>query len=248
MGSYDDPIEFGNRAHFATTQWSIVLSAAGESSSESNVALETLCRAYWYPLYAFVRRRGYSSVDACDLTQEFFRHLLEKRSLVNVDRARGRFRSFLLASLQHFLANEWDRAHARKRGGDVTLLSFDAVAAEDSYRLEPAHNLTAERIFERRWALTLLERVLQRLQDEHVQANKGSLFEALRPTLVDSGSAGAYQDLAVEVGMSEGAVKVAVHRLRKRYRSLLLDEIAQTVASHEEVNEELHTLMAAVRD
>ena len=246
MGSYDNPNELCNRAQFATTRWSIVVSAARESSPESNAALETLCRAYWYPLYAFIRRQGFTPDDASDLAQEFFSRLLEKRCLVGVDSARGRFRSFLLVSLQNFLANEWDKARAQKRGGGSAPLSIDAVSAEASYLLEPVHDLTAERIYERRWAMTLLERVLQRLQNEYVQAQKGRLFETLQPTIVDAGGAAAYRDLGVEIGMGEGAVKVAVHRLRKRYRTLLLDEIAQTVTSQEEVDDELRALMTAV--
>jgi RNA polymerase sigma-70 factor (ECF subfamily) len=193
-----------------------------------------------------VRRRGYSSEDASDLTQAFFARLLDKRSLVEVDRAKGKFRSFLLASLQNFLANEWDKGHAQRRGGGRAPISIDAEGAEGSYRLEPAHELTAERIYERRWALTLLEQVLRRLRDEYVRSGKTQLFDALKPTLTEPGQAAAYQDIGQQIGMGEGAVKVAVHRLRKHYRQVLLDEIAQTVASREDVDDELRALMAAV--
>lgn len=246
MVPLDDECEIRHPAQFATTRWSVVLSAAQWSSPESDAALETLCRAYWYPLYAYVRRRGYSSEDASDLTQEFFARLLEKRFLASADRTKGRFRSFLLASLQHFLANEWDKANAQRRGGGRAPISIDAKAAEDSYRLEPAHDLTAEKIYERRWALTLLEQVLRRLRAEYVSSGKDDLFEALKAALIEPGQAVGYRDIGSELGMSEGAVKVAVHRLRKHYRDLLLDEIANTVASRADVEEELQTLFAAV--
>jgi RNA polymerase sigma-70 factor (ECF subfamily) len=246
MAALDGDHETGKAAQFATTRWSVVLSAAHRSSPESDAALETLCRAYWYPLYAYTRRRGYSSDDARDLTQEFFARLLENRFLASVDRAKGKFRSFLLASLKHFLANEWDKAHAQKRGGGKAPISIDAGVAECSYRLEPAYGITAEKVFERRWALTLLEQVLRRLRAEYVSSGKDHLFEALKAALVDPGEAAGYRDIGCALGMSEGAVKVAVHRLRKRYRELLVDEIAQTVASPADVDDELHALLASV--
>jgi RNA polymerase sigma-70 factor (ECF subfamily) len=234
------------KAQFDTTRWSIVVSAAQRSSPESQAALETLCRAYWHPLYAYARRRGYSFEDASDLTQEFFARLLEKGSLLQADRAKGKFRSFLLASLKHFLANQWDKASAQRRGGGRTVVSIDATAADTWYGLQPAHDLTAEKIFERRWALTLLENVLLRLRAEYLSSDKGDLFKALKSAIVEPGEAAAYRDLGSKLGMSEGAVKVAVHRLRKRYRDLLVDEIAHTVASRADVEEELQTLLTAV--
>lgn len=246
MSHPDDLGELPCRAQFASTRWTLVLSAGQRSSAESYDALEVLCRAYWHPLYAYVRRRGYSCEDASDLTQEFFARLLEKRILVHVDPAKGRFRSFLLASLQHFLANEWDKTRAQKRGAGQPLISIDAAAAERSCGLEPAHHLTAEKIYERRWALTLLERVLLRLRADYDRAGKGPLFEALKSALVEPGRGAAYHEIGAALGMSEGAVKVAVHRLRKRYRGLLLDEIAHTVADQAEIDEELQTLMAAL--
>jgi RNA polymerase sigma-70 factor (ECF subfamily) len=233
-------------AQFATTRWTIVLSAARSSTPESAAALETLCRTYWYPLYAYARRRGHSAEDACDATQEFFARLLEKRFLHDADQAKGKFRSFLLASLRHFLANEWDKAQAQKRGGGQALISIDAATAEGSYRLEPAHQLTAEKIFERRWALTLLEQVLRHLRADYATAGKERLFDALKPALVDPGRAAGYREIAKELGMSEGAVKVAVHRLRKSYRERLVEEISHTVATPAEIDEELQALMAAV--
>jgi RNA polymerase sigma-70 factor (ECF subfamily) len=246
MAPPDDECEVRSPAQFDTTRWSLVLSAAHRSSAESDAALETLCRAYWYPLYVYARRRGYSSEDASDLTQEFFARLLEKRLVASADRSTGRFRSFLLASLKHFLANEWDKARAQRRGGGHAPISIDARAAEGSYRLEPAHDLTAERIYERRWALTLLEQVLRRLRAEYVGSGKEDLFESLKAALIEPGQAASYRELGHILGMSEGAVKVAVHRLRRRYRDLLVDEIAETVASRSDVDEELRTLLAAV--
>ena len=246
MVSPDDERQTREAVQFATTRWTIVLSAAQRSTPDSDAALETLCRIYWYPLYAYARRRGFSAEDAGDVTQEFFARLLEKHSLVAADRDKGKFRSFLLASLRHFLANEWDKANAQKRGGGRAPISIDVNAAEGSYRLEPAHELTAERIFERRWALTLLEQVLRRLRADYVDSGKENLFDILKPALVEPGHAVGYREIGKELGMSEGAVKVAVHRLRKRYRGLLVDEIAHTVTSRDEVEEELQALMAAV--
>ena len=210
----DDERQTREPVQFATTRWTVVLSAAQCSTPESDAALETLCRTYWYPLYAYARRRGYSAEDACDVTQEFFARLLQKRFLVDADRAKGKFRSFLLVSLRHFLANEWDKANAQRRGGGRAPISIDANAAEGSYRLEPAHELTAERIFERRWALTLLEQVLRRLRADYVNSGKENLFDILKPALVEPAHAVGYREIGKELEMSEGAVKVAVHRLR----------------------------------
>ncbi len=246
MAARDEEREIRKPAQFDTTRWSLVLSAAQRSLPESDVALETLCQTYWYPLYAYVRRRGYSAHDAHDLTQEFFARLLEKRYLLDVDKTKGRFRSFLLASLRHFLANEWDKANTKRRGGGRTPISIDASAAEGSYRLEPSHEFTPEKIFERRWALTLLESVLGRLRAEYVSSGKDKVFEALKAALVEPGQAAGYREIGSELGMSEGAVRVAVHRLRRRYRGLLLDEIADTVSRRLDVEEELQTLLAAV--
>src|SRR5687767_2624353 len=211
--------------YFATTHWSVVLTAQGSDSTVAHAALSSLCRTYWYPLYAFVRRQGHSPHDAQDLTQEFFARLLAKNYLAIADRERGKFRSFLLASLKHFLANEWNRAQAAKRGGGRELISLNDEEAEGRYALEPADNTTAERIFERRWATTLLDQVVARLRDEYVRAEKAGWYDALKNCLtVDSRSA-PYAELATRLKTSEGAIKVAVHRLRQRYREVLREEI-----------------------
>ncbi|MBV9126332.1 MAG: sigma-70 family RNA polymerase sigma factor, partial [Planctomycetes bacterium] len=182
----DDPnlnLSPAGSGRFATTRWSVVLAAGRCASPDSQVALTALCETYWYPLYAFVRRRGYRAEDAQDLTQEFFARLLEKGSLRAADRERGKFRSFLLSSFQHFLTQEWDRAHAQKRGGGRTLLSLDLAVGENRYHLEPAHELTPERIYERRWALVLIDRALARLRDEFAAAGKQQLFDPLKGSL-----------------------------------------------------------------
>jgi RNA polymerase sigma-70 factor (ECF subfamily) len=234
----------GGPRDFATTHWSLVLHARGDTSS-ARTALASLCEAYWYPLYAFVRRQGHHPHDAQDLTQEFFARLLEKDWLQAVERDRGRFRSFLLASMKHFLANEWDRAHALKRGGRITQLHLDDDTAEARYRHEPADPAaTAEQLYDRRWAHALLDRVLARLREEMVAGGKETQFDALKFCL--TGDKSAYVEVARELGMSEGAVKVAVHRLRERYRALIRSEIAQTVADPTEVDDELRQLFAAL--
>ena len=221
----------------------MVLHARGDSAG-AQAALAKLCAAYWYPLYAFVRRQGLGEHDAQDLTQEFFARLLQKGWLGDVERERGRFRSFLLAAMKHFLANEWDRSRAKKRGGGVATLALDAMSAETRYRHEPADTQTAEKLFDRRWALTLLDQVLARLRAEMLAAGKLADFDALKFCL--SGEKTAYAEVARTLGMSEGAVKVAVHRLRERYRALLRAEIAETVATSDEIDGELRHLLAAL--
>lgn len=232
--------------HFATTHWSVVLAAGHPSSATAQQALESLCRTYWYPLYTFVRHKGFNAADAQDLTQEFFARLIAKDDLGDVDRAKGKFRSFLLASLTHFLANEWDRLKAQKRGGGHSVLSLNAESAEERYHLEPARELPADRAFDRRWALTLLDEVLKRLRADYVNTGKEELFELLKETLTGDRTALPYADIGTRLGMSEGAVKVAVHRLRQRYRELLRTEIASTVASPDEVDDELQHLFTAL--
>jgi RNA polymerase sigma-70 factor (ECF subfamily) len=231
---------------FLTTHWSLVLAAGRRESPESADALVTLCSTYWYPLYAFVRRQGYGPEDAQDLTQGFFAKLLEKNYLGDADQQRGRFRSFLLAALRHFLANERDRARARKRGGGQQLISLDFESAESRYRHEPADTMTPERLFERRWALTLLDRVLRRLQDEYAAVGKLPMFEHLKEFLTSESGTTPYRDVAQQTALTEGAVKVAVHRLRKRYRALLEEEIAHTVPRAEDVQDELRQLFASL--
>lgn len=232
---------------FATTHWSVVLAAQRDDTTRTFEALSSLCQSYWYPLYAFVRRQGHSAHDAQDLTQAFFAQLLEKKWLSNVDRERGRFRSFLLAAMKHFLANEWDKVQAQKRGAGQRFIALDAASAETRYALEPADNTTPERVFERRWAMTLLDRVLQCLRREHEIAGKTAQFDTLKEALTGDRSALPYAQLGNRLALSEGAVKVAVHRLRQRYRELLREEIANTVAREDDVEEELRHLFAVLR-
>lgn len=225
-----------------TTHWSVVLAAARNDTTHARAALAKLCQTYWPPLYAYVRRRGFSPEDAEDLTQGFFAFLLEHQAVSTVSPEKGRFRSFLLASLNHFLADESDKARARKRGGG-NVISLDTQSAEVWLREQPAPGLTPEQAFERRWAISLLEQVYRRLQEEHRQQGKAALFDALRTTLAGPGNSAPYAELASRLGMNEGAVKVAVHRLRQRYRARLREAIAETVASEAEVKEELLYLL-----
>jgi RNA polymerase sigma factor (sigma-70 family) len=230
---------------FAATRWTVVLTAGHGPSPQAGRALEELCRTYWYPLYAYVRRRGHSPHEAEDLTQEFFARLLAKNYLADVHREKGKFRSFLLASLKHFLANEWDRARAAKRGGGQPHLSLDIQTAETRYRSEPADDLTAEKLLDRQWALAFLDRVLSRLQDEFVADGKGKQFAELKVWLTEGKGATSYAEVASRLGTTEGAAKVAVHRLRRRYRELLREEISDTVATPAEIEEEIRHLFAA---
>lgn len=230
---------------FATTHWSVVLAAAQGDPARARAALERLCQSYWYPLYAFVRRSGKSSHDAEDLVQSFFAVCLEKDYLAAADREQGRFRSFLLLMLKRFLANEHHKGQAAKRGGARSPVALDALSAEERYAIEPVDRLSADKLFERRWALTLLEQVLARLQREQADAGRGAVFEYFKIFLV-AGGGPSYAELAARLGLSEGAVKVAVHRLRQRYRALLDDELANTVSSPADVEEERRHLLAAL--
>jgi RNA polymerase sigma-70 factor (ECF subfamily) len=236
----------GRQGAFVTTHWSVVLAARRSDTTRAQAALARLCQTYWYPLYAYVRRRGYEAHDAQDLTQEFFARLLAQNWLAQADRERGRFRTFLLAALSHFLANEWDKARAQKRGGAVQIVPLQLDTAETRYGHEPADPLTPEQCFDRRWALALLDEVLNRLRAEQLAAGTAEMFDALKPCLVGDRQAQPYAELAARLGMTEGAVKVAVHRLRQRYRQLLREEIANTVATPEEVNDEMHHLFAVL--
>jgi RNA polymerase sigma factor (sigma-70 family) len=237
-GAYDDGM-------FATTRWSLVAAARDRSLPEARHALAELCRAYWYPVYAYVRWRGHDHDGAQDLTQEFFARLLETDGLAGVDPDKGRFRSYLLAACQHFLANQHDHAHAQKRGGDRTFVPLDSAAAQGRWDREPTHAETPERLFERRWALALLEQVLGRLRAEYELAGRGRLFDHLKGRLTGD-RATDYATVAADLGLSGGAVKVAVHRLRKRYGELLRDEIAQTVGDPALVEDEIRALFAAL--
>jgi RNA polymerase sigma factor (sigma-70 family) len=231
---------------FATTHWSVVLSAGRPESARYQQALEALCRTYWFPLYAYLRRHGFDAQKAEDHIQAFFASLLEKRGLRLADPKRGRFRSFLLTALKHFLANEHARAQAQKRGGGRKILSLDIENAENQYIREPRDELSPEKLFERSWALAVLDRTMARLQAEAAAAKKQKLFDCLKVYLTAEKNAISYNEMAANLKMTEGAVKVAVHRLRQRYRDLLRDEIAQTVTTEEQINEEIRDLFAAL--
>ena len=233
---------------FVTTRWTVVLSAQDKDAPQSSEALESLCRIYWHPLYAYARRLGHAPADAQDLTQEFFARLLEKQWLAAADREKGRFRTFLLVALKRFLANEWDRAHRQKRGGYATHLPLDTAVAEARYLTDLAKKLPADRVYERRWALTLLEQTMNRLRAEFSQAGKAAEFERLKVFLTADKSAIACADVARELGMSEGAARVAAHRLRRRFREVFREEVAHTVASAEDVDEEFHHLLEALAE
>jgi RNA polymerase sigma-70 factor (ECF subfamily) len=234
-------------ALFRTTHWSVVLAAGGQSSTAAREALESLCRTYWYPLYAFVRRQGYGPDDAQDLTQEFFARLIEKDRLAEVRPERGRFRSFLRVSLKHFLADARDWARAQKRGGGRPPISLNDSEAESRYQHEPQDDLSPDRIFERRWAYALLEAVMDRLQKEFQSAGKPGLFEALKPFLAGDIEGRSYAEAGARFGLSEGAAKMTVTRMRRRYKHLLREEVANTVASPADVEEELGYLLAVLR-
>jgi RNA polymerase sigma-70 factor (ECF subfamily) len=239
----DAPQTAAGQPLFVTTHWSVVLAAKDKSSPESAAALEVLCRAYWYPLYAFVRRQGYSPSDSQDMTQEFFARLLAKEYLQAADREKGRFRTFLRVALRRFLANEWDRARRLKRGGGRTPLPLDTAAAEQRYQAEGDDALPPDRLYERRWARALLEQVLGRLRAEYAAAARTADFEQLKEALIADRGAIAYRDLATALGLSEGAARVAVHRLRKRFREVFRATVAETVSSPEEVEAELRHLV-----
>lgn len=232
----------GPRATFNTTHWSVVLAATRGDDTCAREALARLCQTYWYPLYAYVRRRGHSAHDAQDLTQAFFAKLLERDSLVSVSRELGKFRTFILTAMKRFLASEWKYANAQKRGGGQELLSLDWAAAEERFDLEPATNSTPDKLFEKQWAMTVLNDVLKRLEQEYQTAGKAEFFAALKQTLMGRRETQPYAELAAKLAMSESAVKVNVHRLRKRYRELMHVEIAGTVEGPQEVEEELRHL------
>lgn len=235
-------------AWFVTTHWSVVLSARDKDSPQSVEALEKLCRTYWYPLYAFVRRQGQAPSDAQDLTQEFFARLLQKDYLQAAARDKGRFRTFLLVAMKRFLANEWDKVRAQKRGGGKIHLSLDTEMAEQRYSIEPTEGVNPDKVFERRWALTLLERTMTRLREEFIGAGKSQEFERLKSFLTASHHGISYADIAADLGINEGAARVAVHRLRKRYREIFRDEIARTVSRPQEIDAEVQYLMSVLSE
>jgi RNA polymerase sigma-70 factor (ECF subfamily) len=228
---------------FATTHWSVVLAAGQGTSEPSQNALETLCQAYWYPIYVYVRRRGYGADDAQDLTQEFFAQLIAKQHLRLADPNKGRFRSFLLATLHFFLAREWTRAHRHRRGGQYQFVSLDLPATEEGYQIEPADNDTPESTFQRQWALTVLKEAMSALERDCVEAGKEELFQETKHLLSGDRDGAGYSTIACRLAMTEGALRVAVHRLRQRYGELLRAEIGKTVDSEEEIDEELRYLM-----
>ena len=227
---------------FETTHWSLVLAAGRSSSPASTAALTSLCETYWYPLYAYVRRRVDTVDEARDLTQEFFANFIEKRYFATARPERGRFRAFLLTTFKHFLANEWDKARALKRGGGSSPISLDFDKGESRFHLEPQDDLTPERLYDRQWALTLLKRVLDTLRDEFVRDGKQQQFDHLKQFVSGRPPAGGYAEAAAGLGMSEGAAKVAAHRLRRLYRKLLREEISQTVSTPGEVDDEIRNL------
>jgi RNA polymerase sigma factor (sigma-70 family) len=230
---------------FATTHWTVVLAAGRRHTPQSDRALEELCRTYWFPLYAYVRRRGHAKADAEDLTQAFFARFLEKNYLAGLSAERGRFRAFLLAALKHFLANEWDRSRAQKRGGGGLPLSLDWRTADTQFQVAATGGPGPEQAFDREWALALLAKVIERLRDECAAEGRAKQFEQLKVCLTSGPGEVPHAEAAQALGLGEAAVRVAVHRLRKRYRQLLRDEIARTLADPAQVDEEMRTLFGA---
>ena len=243
-----DHSSLAEAAEFRPTRWSVVLLSAQSKAPESRAALAALCRLYWYPLYAFVRQRGYNPEDAQDLTQGFFLHLFDHKALAQVDPLKGRFRSFLLASIQNYLSKEADRAHCLKRGGKTEFVHLDAKSAEDRYRLEPTDYLTAEKVFDARWALTLLDEAMRLLSVEYAGQGKMATLETLKPFLnpINSETPPPYEQVADQLHTSVGAVRTLVHRLRKRYTALLREEVSRTVSDSREIDEEIHALCDAL--
>ena len=231
-------------ATFATTQWSVVLTAGQQETPEAVGALEELCRAYWYPLYVFVRRQGKSPEDAQDLTQDFFARFLEKNYLAKADRDRGRFRTFLLKSLKNFLINEWKQAGRLKRGGGVEFISIDSPAAEERYATEAPNDTDPDAAYDQLWAVALIEQVLAALREDFNASGKGRMFEELKGFIWGENSTASYAEIAAHLDLSEGSVKVAVHRLRERFRELLRAKVAQTVARPEDIDGELRHLIS----
>jgi RNA polymerase sigma-70 factor (ECF subfamily) len=236
----------GQGTWFTTTHWSLILNAQDTSSPLAAAALEKLCRAYWYPLYVYVRRQGEDDESAKDLAQGFFARLLEKGYLAQAQREKGKFRSFLLTALKHFLSDERDKARAQKRGGGQTLVSLDDSTGQQRYCLEPVDEMDAEKLFERRWALTLLEQARARLKEEYLESGKSSLYERLKVFEGGDKNGPPYTQVAAEVGLTENGVKSAVFRLRQRYRELVREEVAHTVDSPEEVDGEIRYLISVI--
>ena len=243
MAAAPDP---ARRPVFATTRWSMVARTCDSDPDVAKAALSELCAAYWYPLYAFLRRRGRDAEEARDLTQGFLAHLLARRDLVRADPSRGRFRSFLLTAAKHWLANRREAEHAQERGGGIEILSLDFVSAEGRFRTEPADYTTPERLFEAAWARELLDRTMEGLRRHFVEKGQGALFDALQANLAGTGEGASYAEIAIAQGMTEGAIKVAVHRMRRRFRSMLRREIGDTVQDPGEIDDEIRALFAAL--
>jgi RNA polymerase sigma-70 factor (ECF subfamily) len=243
--SHDGPLPQG--PEFPSTHWSIVLNAGTGPATVAREALEKLCRVYWYPLYGFIRRQGRSPEDAQDLTQEFFARFLEQETFRRADADRGRFRTFLLACLKHFLVSDWRKATAAKRNAGP-LVSLDQDEAEERYQAEPSDQLAPDKVFEKRWAAALLEQVLRRLGQEYAAQGKQQLFEKLKLNLWGNRDVAPYAELAPQLGLSEGALKVAVHRLRQRYLEMLRSEVAQTLANPADVDDELRHLIQVMSE
>ena len=238
----------GAGREFASTHWSVVLLAGQEPSPRSSAALETLCRAYWHPIYSFARRQGHSPAEAADLTQDFFTHILDSNAIATVQRGKGKFRSFLLASFKNLLANQWHHARRQKRGGGAVMLSLDEELAEGRFQAEKADRASPDKLFDRRWAETILARALERLRFECDEGEKVRRFDAVKHFLLGEKDGGSLNEAAVRLGLSLPAVKGIVHRLRRRFRELIREEVAQTVAQPSEIEQEIRELFSAFGD
>jgi DNA-directed RNA polymerase specialized sigma24 family protein len=243
---HSSPARGANR--FQTTRWSVVLVSAQSQAPGSKEAFADLCKLYWYPLYAFIRYRGYSPEDAEDLVQGFFLHLVEHKTLNRVDRSKGKFRSFLLASLQNFLSGEADRAHCLKRGGKAEFVHLDVTRAEDRYRLEPVDTLTPEKIFDARWAMALTGKALNRLNRQYVAQGKAATFQALKAFLdpINTKNLPSYEEVAAQLKVSVGALKTLIHRMRKQYTAFVREEVRRTVPNSADADAEIHQLCEAL--
>ncbi|MBI2925522.1 MAG: sigma-70 family RNA polymerase sigma factor [Verrucomicrobia bacterium] len=246
--SAEDPRALPETPIFATTRWTVVVNAGDSRSPEQSDALAQLCSAYWYPVYAYIRRHGASVEDAKDLTQEFFARLLAQNFLDRADREKGKFRWFLLGAVRHFLSAERRREAAAKRGGGQSHVPLDELLAEKKYRLEPATTVTPEKLFERSWAMTLLQRVREQLREHYAQAGKLERFTKLETFIPGSGERRSYAEVGAELGLSEGALRVELTRLKQTYRKLLRTEIAHTVSTPAEIDEELRHLIEVMQD
>jgi RNA polymerase sigma-70 factor (ECF subfamily) len=246
FGEFDAAVD--QPREFMTTRWSVVLRAADVPSAESDGAMEQLCRNYWYPLYVYVRRQGRSPHDAQDLTQEFFARMMKKKILKIADPARGRFRTFLLCSLKNFLASDWKKSQAGKRGGGVAMLSIDEHDTEQRYTNEPVESQTPEHSYAKGWASTLLDIAMEGLRRKYIESGKTKIFQTFSCCILEDSKEARYEDLAAEIGMSAGAARVAIHRMRDDFRQVLRAEVASTVESREEVDDELRYLINVLRN